>query len=86
MSSISTNWFFGPLAHKYVKGVKLATREAMVAIFNLDPGNFNDFGMLDMTKMAETTAHEMGKDEWLDDETHWIWDLAADFSEVCGLE
>jgi hypothetical protein len=31
-----------------------------------------------MTMLAENTANEMGHDEWLDDETHWIWDLAAE--------
>lgn len=29
------------------------------------------------TKLAEAAATELGlPDEWLDDETHWIWDLA----------
>lgn len=28
------------------------------------------------TQLAEATAIALGHDEWLDDETHWIWDLA----------
>jgi hypothetical protein len=30
------------------------------------------------TQIAENVAHEMDHDEWLDDETHWIWDVAMD--------
>jgi len=30
------------------------------------------------TQLAENVAHEMDHDEWLDDETHWIWDVAMD--------
>jgi hypothetical protein len=29
-----------------------------------------------MTKLAEDAAHEMCHDDWLDDETHEIWELA----------
>lgn len=31
---------------------------------------------LSFTELAERTAIEMGHDEWLDDETNWIWELA----------
>ena len=30
------------------------------------------------TQIAENVAHEMDHDEWLDDETHWIWVVAMD--------
>lgn len=30
------------------------------------------------TQLAENVAHEMDHDEWLDDETHWIWDVVMD--------
>ncbi len=30
------------------------------------------------TQIAENIAHEMDHDEWLDDHTHWIWDVAMD--------
>ena len=30
------------------------------------------------TTLAEIAAQELGHDEWLDDETHWIWDVAMD--------
>lgn len=35
-------------------------------------------GEVNMTRLAENTAWEMGHDEWLDDESHWIWDLAEE--------
>jgi hypothetical protein len=30
------------------------------------------------TKLAEDICDEMGTYEWLDDDTHWIWDVAMD--------
>ncbi len=30
------------------------------------------------TDIAETLAHEYDHDEWLDDETHWVWTVAMD--------
>ncbi|MFA4971256.1 MAG: hypothetical protein WC683_01500 [bacterium] len=30
------------------------------------------------TQIAENVAHDLGHDEWLDDDTHWIWDVAMD--------
>ena len=30
------------------------------------------------TSLAEAAAITLGHDEWLDDETHWIWDLAVE--------
>ncbi len=29
------------------------------------------------TTLAEQTATAMGNPEWLDDETHWVWDMAV---------
>ncbi len=35
------------------------------------------------TMLAENAAHAFDHDEWLDDETHIVWDLANDiFNEV----
>jgi hypothetical protein len=28
------------------------------------------------TELAEILAWELGRDEWLNDENHWLWDLA----------
>ena len=30
------------------------------------------------TGLAERLAHDFSHDEWLDDETHWIWEVAAE--------
>lgn len=30
------------------------------------------------TGLAERVAHELDHDEWLDDETHWIWEIAME--------
>ena len=40
-------------------------------------------GRVNMTMLAETTAHYMegGKDEWLDDPNHIVWEVAAEFFE-----
>ena len=28
------------------------------------------------TSLAEAAAHAVDHDEWLDDEQHWVWELA----------
>jgi len=45
--------------------------------------NYADFidpktGELDFTSLAEHCAQELGHDEWLDDETHFVWDAAVE--------
>ena len=30
------------------------------------------------TQLAEHAAHTLDHDEWLDDDLHWIWEVAAD--------
>lgn len=34
-------------------------------------------GEVNCTHLAENTAWALNRDEWLDDETHWIWDMAV---------
>lgn len=36
---------------------------------------------ISLTAMAEEIALELDHDEWLDDETHWIWDIVVDIEE-----
>ena len=31
------------------------------------------------TELAENAAHHFDRDDWLDDETHVVWDLAIEF-------
>jgi hypothetical protein len=38
-------------------------------------------GEVNTTQLAENAAHEFDHDEWLDEETHWVWDLAVDVAE-----
>ena len=33
-------------------------------------------GELNTTQLAENIAHAFDRDDWLDDETHWVWDVA----------
>jgi predicted nucleic acid-binding Zn-ribbon protein len=30
------------------------------------------------THLAERAAYAFDRDRWLDDETHWVWDIAAE--------
>lgn len=36
---------------------------------------------VNITQLAENVAHDFNHDEWLDDETHFIWDEAANAAE-----
>lgn len=36
---------------------------------------------LHLTALAELTANALGHDDWLDDEGHWIWELALQVAE-----
>ena len=44
-----------------------------------------DTGLADCTRLAETTAHDLGHHEWLDDECHEVWDIAVDTSNEMGF-
>jgi hypothetical protein len=35
----------------------------------------------DYTELAELAAHDLAHDEWLNDETHRVWDLAIEVSD-----
>jgi len=39
---------------------------------------------VNLTKLAEAGAHFADRDEWLDDETHWIWEVALEEAENAG--
>ncbi len=39
-----------------------------------------DDGAVNCTRLAENAAHEFNHDEWLDDDSHWVWDLASDIA------
>jgi hypothetical protein len=39
-------------------------------------GNLVNDPDINPTVLAENAAHALEHDEWLDDETHWIWELS----------
>jgi len=41
----------------------------------------DEVGEVNATRLAEAAADDVGSVEWLDDETHWIWDIAAQEAE-----
>jgi hypothetical protein len=43
-------------------------------------------GDVNLTQLAENAAHAFDHDSVLDDETHWIWDAAADIAEETEQE
>ena len=36
-------------------------------------------GDVNMTLLAESCAHSIGSDSWLDDESHIVWEVATEF-------
>lgn len=44
-------------------------------------GYLDSAGEVNCTALAEACAHAHGHDEWLDDETHEVWDAALDAAE-----
>lgn len=45
-----------------------------------------DTNFVNLTELAEAAAHELDHDEWLDDETHEVWDLAIEVAEKSDPE
>jgi hypothetical protein len=41
---------------------------------------------INTTLLAESAAHEFDRHMWLDDETHWIWELAFQVGEIIEKE
>ena len=39
---------------------------------------WNEYGEVNCTKLAEEAALVFDRLDWLDDETHWVWELAVD--------
>jgi hypothetical protein len=38
--------------------------------------HLDEWDEVNATELAKSTAHSIGHPEWLEDERHWIWDLA----------
>lgn len=45
-----------------------------------------DLAFVNLTRLAEEAAFELGHDEWLDDETHDVWVLAITAAEAFAKE
>lgn len=41
---------------------------------------WDELGDVNCTRLAEEAALVFDHLEWLDDETHWVWDLAVDIA------
>jgi len=39
-------------------------------------------GEINATLLAENAAHAFDHDEWLDDETHYVWELALEIDTI----
>lgn len=63
------------------KSLKRRAENHMVQCLDIDYAMFSDCGEVNCTKLAEEAAKYLDHDEWLDEETHWVWSLAVDVSE-----
>lgn len=64
--------------------IQKAKSVAQRALKSADPSDeevFDSSGEVNMTGLSELVAHELDHDEWLDDESHWVWDVVADLAE-----
>jgi hypothetical protein len=66
------------------RSLKRRAENHMIQCLDLDYATFSDCGEVNCTKLAENAASYLDHDEWLDDETHWIWDVAVDMAEEYG--
>ena len=41
-----------------------------------------DSNFVNLTELAEAAAHELNHDEWLDDESHEVWEVAIVVAEA----
>lgn len=53
-------------------------RRLMLALLDDTTSPAWDGGQVSYSGLAEETARRYFHEEWLDDETHWIWDLAIE--------
>jgi len=56
------------------------------AVYMIQARNFMsrlhwDYPDMSATQIAEDTANHLNHAEWLENETHWIWELAIEYSK-----
>jgi len=61
--------------------LKRRAENHMIQCLDFDYELFSDCGEVNCTKLAEEAAKHLDHDEWLDDETHWIWDMAFEVAD-----
>ena len=62
----------------------LTDRNLKVQVRRLMHQAILDDADLNATGLAELTAEALGHDDWLDDEGHWIWEVAVEVFEWAG--
>ena len=69
-----------------MEGTQRTVKNAMIREVRIDPEKYLDSsGCFQYTALAEWAAWEIGQDTWLDDETHFVWDLAVDVGDLYAL-
>ena len=65
-----------------VAALRQEVRNWMLMALDSDLESYLDTaGMWDCTALAENAALNFNHEEWLNDDTHWVWDLAIEVTE-----
>lgn len=43
----------------------------------LDDPQYQHHGMLDLTLLVQSIVNDLGHNEWLTNDVHWIWDVVS---------
>lgn len=61
---------------------KKEAKDFMFMALDIDYSNYTDSaGEINATKLVENAAFNFDKYTWLDNDTHWVWDLALEVAE-----
>lgn len=58
-----------------------ATFDNVKAWMTYNADNYREYGEVNFTKLAEGAADAFNISDVLDDETHWIWEVAVDVAD-----
>lgn len=61
--------------------IEMDVRRFMRALLNDPASEAWDEGAVNYTALAEAAAIRFHHDDWLDDETHWVWQTAIEEGE-----
>lgn len=62
----------------------VVTRREIRRAARLEVADCWEGGEVNLTLLAENTAHALGRDEWLDDPDHEVWEVAIEVAEEAG--